>query len=294
MLASAAFPENTLASFEQAIRDGSEGIESDIHLTKDDVIVMFHDTTLDRTTDGKGKIGERPYYGMNGIEHVRTIEEPVQQIPTFEQLCALLMKPENQHVKLNIDCKPNNDPERMFSLMHDIVAKFSDYKTNLAPRLVLGLWHPKFILPAKKYVPSLRRAHIGASPAYALKYFWDECDAFSIYFPSLVSSEGQQFLQRAKQDGKDVMTWTVNRIDEMVQATSFGVKAILTDHTADLQSLRREMRDDFAATKKKYVSPWFVWASYRYYQPSVALYKYICGAEVERSAGMTFRDAAQA
>ena len=71
---------------------------------------MFHDTTLDRTTNSHGKLAERPYYGADGIEHVRTLEEPVQQIPTFEQVCQLLMRPENRHVKFNVDIKPNNDP----------------------------------------------------------------------------------------------------------------------------------------------------------------------------------------
>ena len=74
----------------------------DVHVTADDTLVMFHDTTLERTTNSKGALARRPYYGPEGIEHVRTIEKPVQQIPTFDQLCELLMKEENRHVKLNV------------------------------------------------------------------------------------------------------------------------------------------------------------------------------------------------
>lgn len=71
-----------------------------MHITKDDIIVMFHDSVLGRTTNGSGKIGEQEYHG--GIEHVRTIEEPVQKIPTFNELCDFLMQPENSHVKANV------------------------------------------------------------------------------------------------------------------------------------------------------------------------------------------------
>lgn len=46
--------------------------------------------------------------------HVRTTKEPVQPIPLFEELIALIMEPENQHVTLNIDCKMQNDPDVMF------------------------------------------------------------------------------------------------------------------------------------------------------------------------------------
>ena len=61
---------------------------------------MFHDPSLERTTDGKGFISQQNW--ENGIEFVRTKREPRQQIPTFEQVCDLLMRPENRHVKLNV------------------------------------------------------------------------------------------------------------------------------------------------------------------------------------------------
>ena len=286
--ASAAFPENTLSSFEQAIRDGSDGIESDIHITKDDVIVMFHDTTLDRTTNSSGPIVDRPYYGENGIEHVRTLEEPVQQIPTFEQLCELLMKPENRHVQFNVDIKPNNDPERLFSIMRKTVSKFPDYEKTLAPRLILGLWHPRFVQFAKKHVPSLTRIHIGASPYLASKYFWDDCSGFSLCFPSLVGSQGQEFLHKAREAGKDVMTWTVNRSDEMVEAARWGVRAILTDRTDVLHRLNQEMSENFDKTYRENVSPWFAWTTLRYYSPVASFYGRACRYGIESQAGVPF------
>ena len=255
---------------------------------------MFHDTTLDRTTNSHGKLAERPYYGADGIEHVRTLEEPVQQIPTFEQVCQLLMRPENRHVKFNVDIKPNNDPERLFALMSKTVAKFPDFETALAPRLILGLWHPKFIAPAKRHVPSLRRAHIGASPTRAEKFFWNDCDAFSMYFASLVGFEGQHLLQRAREEGKDVMVWTVNRRDEMIQAAAWGVKAILTDRTAQLQELRRELTADFERTRTNGMGPLFDWANWRYYTPVAWLYQTYALAEVGRAAGSTFSQFPQA
>ena len=74
----------------------------DVHITSDDVIIMFHDPSLERTTDGKGLIREQSW--AKGIENVRTTKQPCQQIPTFQQVCDLLMRPENQHVKLNVSC----------------------------------------------------------------------------------------------------------------------------------------------------------------------------------------------
>ncbi|KAI0036709.1 PLC-like phosphodiesterase [Vararia minispora EC-137] len=264
--ASAAFPENTLASFEAAMRDGSEGIESDVHVSRDDVVVMFHDSSLERTTDGKGLIRERDWYGPDGMEHVRTIKEPKQAIPTFAQTVELLMKasPENQHIKFNVDVKMDNEPTRLFSLMHKIISSQPDWETKLAPRILLGLWHPKFLLPAKEILPRCRRSHIGARPAIARKYFWDHVDAFSMWFPAMTTTDGQRFLADCKAANKDVMVWTVNEKEQMMEAARMGVAAILTDVPKVWLALRKELETDYEAVDRQY-SRMFLWSQPKFY-----------------------------
>lgn len=284
--ASATFPENTIASFDKAVRDGSEGLESDVHVTADNVIVMFHDPSLERTTDGKGLIREQKWHG--GIEHVRTTAQPRQQIPTFVDVCTLLMRPENRHVKLNIDIKPDNDPERLFTLMKEVVQSYPNYAEDLSPRLILGLWHPCFIKPALEHVPTLRRVHIGGSPTAARTYFWEHCDGFSMWFASLVGAEGQAFIEQAKRENKDVFVWTVNRKDEMVEATRWGVKAILTDKTDMFQTVRQEMTNDYASTRSEEVGFFFRWASWRYWMLPQFVIQSMWIANLEKRAGSTF------
>lgn len=121
----------------------------------------------------------------------------------------------------------DNDPERLFSLIHKIVSAHQNYDTLLAPRLILGLWHPKFIQPARRILPYCKLAHIGMSTSFALRFFWNDCDAFSMAFPVLVGNEGREFRNRAKKEGKEICVWTVNKRSEMIQATKWGVKAIL-------------------------------------------------------------------
>ncbi|KAG0148430.1 hypothetical protein CROQUDRAFT_654934 [Cronartium quercuum f. sp. fusiforme G11] len=247
--ASAAFPENTLSSFEAAIRDGAEGIESDVHVSADDVVCMFHDPSLERTTDGKGTISSQNY--KDGIERVRTLKEPFQKIPTFEETIELLMLPSNRHVVLNIDCKPQNDPERLFQLMKELIERQPNFATDLCPRLVLGLWHPKFIKPSIDILPSLRKAHIGMSPSVATKYFWDHCDGFSMKFSCLVNKEGVEFRRRCKEEGKALLVWTVNDRSEMIEAAKWKVDAILTDKTLFYLELRQQMKENWKAVSSE-------------------------------------------
>lgn len=104
-----------------------------------------------------------------------------------------------------------------------------------------GLWHAKYIEPALRHLPYCRLAHIGVSPRVAKKYFWTACSAFSINYAALVGKEGQDFVAACKAAGKDLYVWTVNDRREMIQATKWGAKAILTDKTAAYLSLRGEM-----------------------------------------------------
>jgi phosphatidylglycerol phospholipase C len=89
--------------------------------------------------------------------------------------------------------KAQNDPERLFTLMHEIISGQEDWETTLAPRVILGLWHPRFIVAAIKIMPYLQRSYIGASIALARDYFWDSCQAFSIHFAALATTEGARF-----------------------------------------------------------------------------------------------------
>jgi phosphatidylglycerol phospholipase C len=87
-----------------------------------------------------------------------------------------------------------NDPDRLFSLMHKIISAQPNWETELAPRILLGLWHPRFLPFAKARLPYCKRSHIGMSIARARKWFWDECDAFSIAFGALTSIDGQKLV----------------------------------------------------------------------------------------------------
>lgn len=128
--------------------------------------MLLHDPTLDRTTDGYGEIATMPYY--NGVDKLRTKKKPRLEVPTFEQLIDLLLEPEYQHIKFNIDCKPTNDPDKLFYRMCSFqasspIADMASAKVmnhiiqrkdcpSLASRLIVAVWHQDFIAPARTYM----------------------------------------------------------------------------------------------------------------------------------------------
>jgi len=83
--ASAEQPENTLASFHRALDLGVQGIELDVHLSRDGVPVVIHDTTLDRTTDGHGEvaafdIADLQRLDAGGGEAIPTLREVLELV----------------------------------------------------------------------------------------------------------------------------------------------------------------------------------------------------------------------
>ena len=85
-------PENTLASFKEAVRVGSDGIELDVHLTKDGHLVVIHDETVDRTTNATGEIRNLTLAEIKELDAGSWFHNKYagEKIPTLEEVLLLL------------------------------------------------------------------------------------------------------------------------------------------------------------------------------------------------------------
>lgn len=89
--ASAILPENTLSAFQQAADDGADIIETDLHFTKDDELVLIHDDTLERTVEASGRVRD---YTLSQIKEFKIRQPPnrqdvVERVPTLQELIEL-------------------------------------------------------------------------------------------------------------------------------------------------------------------------------------------------------------
>lgn len=78
--------------------------------------------------------------------------------------------------------------------MHAVISAQPEWETLLAHRILVGLWHPRFLAAAKAHLPYCRRSYIGNNPYIARKYFWADCDTFSVAFGALTSGDGQRLV----------------------------------------------------------------------------------------------------
>ncbi|MFE9769688.1 glycerophosphodiester phosphodiesterase [Streptomyces sp. NPDC005808] len=219
--------ENTLAQFRRAVEAGYRYIETDVHATADGKLVAFHDSTLDRVTDGAGRIADLPW---EDVRQARVAgKEPV---PLFEELLETF--PE---VRWNVDIKAEPALHPLLNLIgrtgawdRVCVGSFSEARVLRAQRLagprlatsygtrgVLGLRLRSYGIPA-----AVRGSAIAAQVPVS---------------QSGVPVVDRRFLSAAHARGLQVHVWTVNDADRMHRLLDLGVDGIMTDHIDTLRSV---------------------------------------------------------
>lgn len=128
--ASAYAPENTLASFELALKQGCDAMELDIHLTKDEELIVCHDFTADRTSDGSGVIEELTLAEIKQFDAGSwfSSEFKDEKMPTLEEVINLI--PDS--LFLNVEIKKNLGDERnLEGILNDLLLKHNRIENTL-------------------------------------------------------------------------------------------------------------------------------------------------------------------
>lgn len=233
--------ENSLASFRRAVAEGFSYLEIDVHATSDGVVVVAHDATLDRTTDGSGPIAEQPWRTV-GAARVGGREPVVALDTVLEELPGAL---------LNIDLKADPAVEPTLELLtrtdawnRVCLASFSAKRLGRVRRAagakLLTSCSPRDAL-ALRLRGWLRRAHLGpagglvggAFPVPAqLAQLPRMQGPLTVVDPGLVGA--------AHALGMEVHVWTVNEADEMRELLDMGVDGLVSDRPDLLREVLAE------------------------------------------------------
>lgn len=109
------FPENSLAAIDEAIRVGAQIVELDVRETKDGVLVMMHDKTVDRTTTGKGDVDSYLYSELQELFLTHNGQPTSHRIPTFEE--ALLQTKGNILMDIDFKAEKFETAKRVYELI---------------------------------------------------------------------------------------------------------------------------------------------------------------------------------
>ena len=213
-------PENTLYAFESAVETGADYIELDVQLTADEQLVIFHDKTIDRTTDGKGELSKYTYdelqefsagswYGKNGEFDDAKI-----------MLLSDVLEAVGDDIMLNIEIKNHGNVTKTAEKTVEVIEEYDIEKSCYVTSFSYTA-----LKTVKKLNPKIKTgliANVASSTSFSqLKYI----DAVSLNYIFI----NQSIVNMAHQNGKRVFVWTVDRPSDMHHMIAMGVDNIITN-----------------------------------------------------------------
>ncbi|WP_100065757.1 glycerophosphodiester phosphodiesterase [Miniphocaeibacter massiliensis] len=220
-------PENTFASIKEAVKVGADGIEIDVHLSKDRKLIVIHDETVDRTTNGRGYIKDMTLEEIKELDAGSWFDEKYkdEKIPTIDELLELLNELKFKGT-LNIEIKTDKIKYR----------KIERYlaKTLLSKDLKFDYLYSSF------NIKSLKRIHFydrKAKKAWLVKGISNKKEEisklekdrrFEGLHPNVKAiKDKEKFIENFP---KNIRVWTVNNEEDMKYCFSKKLEAVITDY----------------------------------------------------------------
>jgi glycerophosphoryl diester phosphodiesterase len=211
-------PENTLRAVRQAIVSTVDGIELDVHASRDGEIVVIHDFTVDRTTDGSGSVAQLTLQELQAFdagegESIPTLQEVIDEVAGHGLL-------------LNVEVKPNGIEEQVLQVLS---------RNNGACQVIVS----SFLWPVLETLRKLDK-EVKTGLLYGAQLVNPVKIAHNLGVTALhphhqfVTAE---LVEQCHDTGLEVNPWTVNDHQELHRLIGLQVDGIITDFPCRLQEL---------------------------------------------------------
>lgn len=201
-------PENTLIAFQKALDFKVHGIELDVHLSLDGEIMVIHDESINRTTNGKGL-----------VKNFTRLELQKYGIPTLSEVLELV----NRNCFINIELKGIGTQKPVVNLIENYITdKNWNYNDFLISSFDWKMLEEVQLLNQKIQIGVLTEDTILEALAFAKKI-----KAFSIHPDYIILTKENVALMQ--ENGFEVYTWTVNAKENIEKIKSFNVNGIISD-----------------------------------------------------------------
>lgn len=224
-------PENTMAAFEKALADQADGIELDVHLTKDFQVVVIHDETVDRTTNGTGLVH---HFSLSEIQQLDSGSWFApgfsdQRIPTLDEVLKWIKETD---LELNIELKNKVIP---YSGLEEKVVELVEYY-GLQERVILSSFNHHSLKHLHQFRPNWRIGVLFDSYVENPWIYAKNLGAEAIHPPyQAVFEEGVRICHS---HGLKVRPFTVDDPNVMERFLNWGIDAIITNVPDQLKKIR--------------------------------------------------------
>jgi glycerophosphoryl diester phosphodiesterase len=211
---SALAPENTMAAFANGLSLGANGVELDVHLSKDGAVVVHHDTTVDRTTSGTGAVAALSQRELARLD-VPSLEDVLRGFP---------------EARVIVEMKVN--ARELASAVVDVVRR-----ANAVERVCLGAFGRRVLNAARTLEPALATSAAREEVRWALYRSWVRRASHGAPYAGFQVPEcagttrivSRRFVEVAHRADLAVHVWTVDDEADANRLLSWGVDALITD-----------------------------------------------------------------
>lgn len=217
-------PENTMSAFVRAAQLGIHWVEFDVMLAACGTAIIFHDETLDRTTNGSGYVDQYPYSYLQTLDAGRWFNSVFsgERIPTLEQVAEFLKE---SGMKANVEIKPLPGQEE--ATVDETLRVLSPYMRQSEQSFLFS----SFSMPSLRYL----RAQNAACLIGMLMHEWipewktiaDELNCVSVNVNQEILTP--DLVDEIKKLNKILLSYTVNEVSRAEQLYSWGVDAVFSD-----------------------------------------------------------------
>jgi glycerophosphoryl diester phosphodiesterase len=215
-------PENTLPALAGALRAGATHVEFDVRTTADDVPVVIHDRTVDRTTDGSGYVWDLSFASLRALDAGSWFSPAFAgvRVPSLAEVLALPLG----DASLLLEIKPPASPVEV----KRIVAMLGD----LAPRTIIQSFDPAVLALVRDAAPDIRRGLLRLRFDEETPRLARELDVVCCNPPAVDILDNPGIISSLS--GIEVMPWTANDLGAWPALAAAGVAGLITDRAGEL------------------------------------------------------------
>ncbi len=215
-------PENTLPAFERGIASDSAFVETDIQLTSDDVPILMHDWTVDRTTNGTGPVWSLSYNDIMKLDAGSWYDAKftATRVPTLEQL-LMILQPSNKSAILELK---GSWTVRQARIVTDLLDEY-----GLGTRVIMASFDLMTLRALREAAPEIARVIISRSVTGNPDVLADACGAVAIITSAALIQSDPDAVDRIHDAGLGVLVYTLNDEAAWASAVSLGADGLITD-----------------------------------------------------------------
>lgn len=228
-------PENTLDAFRKAADNGIPGAECDLHLSADNVPVVIHDATVDRTTNGTGEVHELTVAQLAALDARADFADwPTRpKIPTFAELMEIVTSIDYVEVEIKPDA-----PERIGRLLPRVIEEIDRVNAREMVRFIS--FDPDIVAECHRLAAdiSLSLLTLQTTPKEIQDALRLGCDGIAGDVRTLT----KEFTDMAHAEGLTVTCWTVNTDEDFDNMVAWGVDVVTTDRPTHMRDRLTSIR----------------------------------------------------